>query len=262
MSTAIRLSFSLAPTSPRGMKGLLVQAIRRVSGKDGEPVIQLKTAFGGGKTHSMLALYHLLRGRAPISRTPNIKSVIEAAEVDRLPVCRVAVLVGTALEPAKSKRLQNFPGITINTLWGEMAAQLALDAGNPKLYDLVKESDKKGVSPGSETLKKLFDACGPCVILIDELVAYAKKLWKVDGLPAGSFDNLISFIQEITEAARASQNSLVVASIPERPSRSAKRAAADSRRLPLLSIPSAEWRQSGNLLPQTKGLKSSAAVYS
>ena len=47
---------------------------------------------------------------------------------------------------AKSKRLQNFPGITINTLWGEMAAQLALDAGNPKLYDLVKESDKKGVS--------------------------------------------------------------------------------------------------------------------
>ena len=51
--------------------------------------------------------------------------------------------------------------------------------------------------------------------MIDELVAYAKKLWKVDGLPAGSFDNLISFIQEITEAARASQNSLVVASIPE-----------------------------------------------
>ena len=72
------------------MKGLLVQAIRRVSGKDGKPVIQLKTAFGRSKTHSMLALYHLLRGRAPISRTPNIKSVIEAAEVDRLPVCRVA----------------------------------------------------------------------------------------------------------------------------------------------------------------------------
>ena len=52
-------------------------------------------------------------------------------------------------------------------------------------------------------------------MLVDELVAYAKKLWKVDGLPAGSFDNMISFIQEITEAARASQNSLVVASIPE-----------------------------------------------
>ena len=197
-----------------GMKGLLVQALRRVAGKDGEPVIQLKTAFGGGKTHSMLALYHLLRGRAPSNRTPNIKGVLEAAEIDRPPVCRVAVLVGTALDPSKSKRPSDMPGITVNTLWGEMAYQLAKDAGIPKLYDMIKDADKKGVSPGSETIKNLFDACGPCVVLIDELVAYAKKLWKVDGLPAGSFDNLISFIQEITEAARASQNSLVVASIP------------------------------------------------
>ena len=198
-----------------GMKGLLVQALRRVGGKDGEPVIQLKTAFGGGKTHSMLALYHLLRGRASLVKLPNLRPALEEAEMDKLPICRVAVLVGTALDPSKSKRLPNFPGITINTLWGEMAAQLAMDAGNPKLYDLVKEADKKGVSPGSETIKNLFDACGPCVVLVDELVAYAKKLWKVDGLPAGSFDNMISFIQEITEAARASQNSLVVASIPE-----------------------------------------------
>ena len=198
-----------------GMKGLLVQALRRVAGKDGEPVIQLKTAFGGGKTHSMLALYHLLRGRAPSSRTPNIKGVLEASEIDRPPVCCVAVLVGTALDPSKSKRPSDMPGITVNTLWGEMAYQLAKDAGVPKLYDMIKDADKKGVSPGSETIKNLFDACGPCVVLIDELVAYAKKLWKVDGLPAGSFDNLISFIQEITEAARASQNSLVVASIPE-----------------------------------------------
>lgn len=198
-----------------GMKGLLVQAIRRVSEKDGEPVIQLKTAFGGGKTHSMLALYHLLRGRASATKIPNVKGVLEAAEIDRLPLCRVAVLVGTALEPAKSKRPVNMPGITVNTLWGEMAYQLAFEAGDPKLYDFVKESDKKGVAPGSETLKNLFDACGPCVILIDELVAYAKLLYHVDGLPAGSFDNLITFIQQITEAARASKNSLVVASIPE-----------------------------------------------
>lgn len=198
-----------------GMKGLLVQALRRVGGKDGEPVIQLKTAFGGGKTHSMLALYHLLRGRASSAKLPNIKAVLEAAEIDRPPVCRVAVLVGTALEPAKSKRLPNFPGITINTLWGELAAQLAMDAGDPKLYELVKESDKKGTAPGSETLKNLFDACGPCIVLIDELVAYAKLLYRKDGLPAGSFDDLITFIQQITEAARASKNSLVVASIPE-----------------------------------------------
>lgn len=198
-----------------GMTGLLEQALRRVSGKDGEPVIQLKTAFGGGKTHSMLALYHMLRARVSIDKIPNIKPVLQRAGVSTLPKANVAVLVGTALDPTKAKRPQNLPGITINTLWGEMAAQLAESAGDLKLYDYVKEADKKGVSPGSEALKNLFDACGPCLVLMDELVAYAKKLYDAHGLPAGTFDNFISFIQEITEAARASQNSLVVASIPE-----------------------------------------------
>lgn len=198
-----------------GMTGLLEQALRRVSGKDGEPVIQLKTAFGGGKTHSMLALYHMLRARVSIDKIPNIKPVLQRAGVSALSKTNVAVLVGTALDPTKTKRPQNFPGISINTLWGEMAAQLAESAGDPKLYDYVKEADKKGVSPGSEALKNLFDACGPCLVLMDELVAYAKKLYGAHGLPAGTFDNFISFIQEVTEAARASQNSLVVASIPE-----------------------------------------------
>lgn len=198
-----------------GMSGLLVQALKRVAGADGEPVIQLKTAFGGGKTHSMLALYHMMRAKVQTDKIPNIKPVLAAAGLDTLPKANVAVLVGTAIDPTKARRPINMPGITINTLWGEMAAQLAESAGDLKLYDYVKDADKKGVSPGSRALKELLDACGPCLILMDELVAYAKKLYGVNGLPAGSFDNFITFIQEITEAARASKNSLVVASIPE-----------------------------------------------
>lgn len=198
-----------------GMKSLLVQALKRVNGKDGEPVIQLKTAFGGGKTHSMLALYHIMRGKVTIDKIPNVKPVLAEAGAKALPKANVAVLVGTALDPTKTKRPNNFPGITVNTLWGEIAYQLATSAGRQELYNYVKEADKKGVSPGSEALKNLFDDCGPCLILMDETVAYAKKLYDVSGLPAGSFDNLITFIQEITEAARASKNSLVVASIPE-----------------------------------------------
>ena len=198
-----------------GMKGLLVQAIRRVTGLDGDPVIQLKTAFGGGKTHSMLTLYHLLRNKVSLEKLPAVQPVLAAAQVERLPQVHVAVLVGTALDPSRSKRPQYMPGVTINTLWGEMAAQLALSSDDPKLYDIIREADKKGISPGSEALKRLFDACGPCLVLMDELVAYAKRIYGVSGLPAGSFDNFISFIQEITEAARASKNSLVVASIPE-----------------------------------------------
>lgn len=199
-----------------GMTGLLVQALQRVHGDGGEPVIQLKTSFGGGKTHSMLALYHLLRGQVRPEQSPNVKKILKQAGLDMLPPhVRVAVVVGTALNPAKAKRPMNMPGVTINTLWGEIGAQLAFAAGNPKLYDYVKDADRKGVAPGSEALRDLFDACGACLILVDELVAYAKKIYGVDGLPAGSFDNLISFIQELTEAARASKKSMVVASLPE-----------------------------------------------
>ena len=198
-----------------GMKGLLVQALKRFGGQDGEPVLQLKTAFGGGKTHSLLALYHMSRGGVSLDKMPNLKAVLDEAGFTSLPKANVAVLVGTAMDPSRSKRPANLPGVTINTIWGEMAAQLAISAGKPELYDYVKEADKKGVSPGSLALKNLFDACSPCLILMDELVAYAKKIYGIDGLPSGSFDNFISFIQEITEAASASKNSMVVASIPE-----------------------------------------------
>lgn len=198
-----------------GMAGLLTESLQRISGKGGEPVIQLKTAFGGGKTHSMLALYHIARGGISIARVPNLKYVLERVGLDEFPRANVAVLVGTALDPTKKKNPANLPKYTVSTIWGEMAYQLVTSAGRPDLYAIVADADRKGVSPGSENLKILLNECGPCLILMDELVAYAKKIYGVEGLPAGSYDNFITFIQEITEAARASENSIVVASIPE-----------------------------------------------
>jgi hypothetical protein len=198
-----------------GMRGLLQQAVNRVSGRGGEPVIQLKTAFGGGKTHSMLALFHLMRSGTPIDRIPNARAVLERAGLAALPKTCAAVLVGTALNPSKPRRPINFPGITIRTLWGELAAQLADQCGDPKVYDFIKDSDRTGVSPGSETLREMLDACGPCLILMDEMVAYVRKIYGVADLPSGSYDSVMSFMQELTEAVRASKNSLLVASIPE-----------------------------------------------
>ncbi len=198
-----------------GMAGLLVEAMKRIAGQGGEPVIQLKTAFGGGKTHTELALYHIVRGGITVDRAPNLKTVLDRAGLDKFPKANVAVLVGTALDPTRKKNPANLPGYTVSTIWGEMAYQLVTSAGKPDLYEFVRDADRKGVSPGSENLKNLLNACGPCLILMDELVAYAKKIYGVEGLPAGSYDNFITFIQEITEAARASENSIVVASIPE-----------------------------------------------
>ena len=243
-----------------GMTGLLVQALKRVSGKDGEPVIQLKTAFGGGKTHSMLALYHIMRGRVSADRIPSIKPVLAQAGVSALPKANVAVLVGTALDPTRTKRPINFPGITINTLWGEMAAQLAESAGRPELYDFVKDADKKGVSPGSEALKNLFDACGPCLILMDELVAYARKLYGVSGLPAGrSITSTLSFRRSPKPHAPARTVWWWLLS-RNRISRSA--AKQERTHWKPLNIPLVVWNLSGSRLPPTRALRWCAAACS
>ena len=199
-----------------GMAGLLVESLQRLNGTGGEPVIQLKTAFGGGKTHSMLALYHIAHSRMSLESVPALKPIMERAGLEEFPHANVAVLVGTALDPSRRKKPANLPGYSVGTIWGEMAYQLVTSAGKPELYaKYIRDADLKGVAPGSENLKNLFNECGPCLILMDELVAYAKVLFGAEGLPAGSFDNFITFIQQITEAARASENSIVVASIPE-----------------------------------------------
>ncbi len=198
-----------------GMRELMTQALRRIARQGGEPVIQLKTAFGGGKTHSLLALYHLLRGRVAFDKLRGVDDLLKEAGIGRPTPARVAVVVGTAINPTRERRPANLPGITIRTLWGEIAAQLAEQAGDPKLFNRVRSADRKGVPPGSDALRGLFDACGPCLILVDELVAYARKIYGVDGLPSGSFDAVQTFIQELTEAVRASRNTVVVATIPE-----------------------------------------------
>jgi predicted AAA+ superfamily ATPase len=74
------------------MRLLLDSVIKRLTGNGGDPVIQLQTAFGGGKTHTMLAVYHLAKGEQPASNLQGIPSLIDAAGVTELPKAHIAVL--------------------------------------------------------------------------------------------------------------------------------------------------------------------------
>lgn len=191
-----------------GMRRLLATAVKQVTGKDGEPIVQLKTAFGGGKTHSMLALYHLLRGKASIAEMEGAGQILNAAEVTELPTAHFAVIVGTDLNPS---RTQDVNGVKTRTLWGNIAAQL----GGKEGYAIVQAADKKSVAPGANDLTKLLNAFGPAIILIDELIAYTRNIYGVNGLPAGSFDANLTFVQSLTEAVKNAERSQLVASIPE-----------------------------------------------
>ena len=192
-----------------GMRRLLRDALSRLRGESGDPVIQLKTAFGGGKTHTMLALYHLLRTPAASAEVPAVAELLREAGAP--PPTRVAVLVGTALDPQRPSRVLD-EGPEVNTLWGEMAYQLAGFRG----HQLVADSDYSGTAPGSNTLVELFTLAGPCVVLIDELVAYIRNIKGAKGKPrSGSFNANLTFVQNLTEAVRRSPRALLVASIPE-----------------------------------------------
>jgi len=169
-----------------GLRRLLSGALQRLDGSGADPVVDLQTNFGGGKTHSLLALYHLFSG-APITDLVGIEPVLNEAGIPRPPQAQRAVLVGYELSPGQPRIKAD--GCVVNTLWGELAWQLLGRDG----FALVAEADRQGVSPGSEILRELFTAAAPCLILIDEWVVYARQLYGISGLPGGSFDANLSF---------------------------------------------------------------------
>lgn len=120
-----------------GMRLLLTQVCQRLSGKGGEPVIQLQTAFGGGKTHTMLAVLHLASRKCPLSDLQGIPTLVEKAELMDVPQSRVAVIDGTAHAPGQPWKRGK---CSIKTLWGELAWQL----GGSEGYALVKDADGNG----------------------------------------------------------------------------------------------------------------------
>lgn len=191
-----------------GMRLLLTQVAQRLVGNGGEPVIQLQTAFGGGKTHTMLAVYHLATRKCSLSELCGVPSLVEQAGMMDVPQARVAVLDGTAHAPGQAWKHGKQ---VIKTLWGELAWQL----GGSEGYALVKEADTTGTSPGKDVLRDLLAKFSPCIVLIDELVAYVRQFSEGQTLSGGSYDTNLSFVQALTEAVKLVPNAIVLASLPE-----------------------------------------------
>jgi uncharacterized protein len=192
-----------------GLSGLLESALRRLCGQPGgDPVIELQTNFGGGKTHSMLALYHLA-GHPDPKTLLGVDQVMGRLGLSGLDGVQRAVLVGTAQSPGEIRAHNGGP--ETRTLWGELAWQLLGADG----YRMVESSDRSGLSPGSDLLHDLLATAAPCLILIDEWVAFIRQLYGASGQPAGSFESNITFAQALTEAVKATPRALLVASLPQ-----------------------------------------------
>ncbi|MCX8086911.1 MAG: DUF499 domain-containing protein [Rhodocyclaceae bacterium] len=191
-----------------GMRLLLDSVVKRLAGKGGDPVIQLQTAFGGGKTHTMLAVYHMAKGEVPASDLAGIPAILDAAGITELPRARIAVLDGIKSSPNQPVKRE---GLLIRTLWGDLAWQL----GGADGYALVADADASGTSPGKAALETLLARHSPCVILIDELVAYVRQFEEGKTLTGGTFDSNLSFVQALTEALKAVPTAVLLASLPQ-----------------------------------------------
>ena len=198
----------------QGLHDLLAGAARRLSGAGGDPVIELQTNFGGGKTHSLIALYHLASGGDP-AKLPGLAEILAEESLTLPGRVNRAVLVGQMISPSAPKSVGG--GIRLHTLWGHLAYQL----GGKDGYDVVRADDLAGTSPGA-ALTTLLERFGPAVVLIDEWVAYARQLrdgGDDDGpggerLAGGDFDTQFTFAQALTEAAAAVPDVVVLISIP------------------------------------------------
>lgn len=191
-----------------GMRLLLTQVAQRLMGQGGEPVIQLQTAFGGGKTHTMLAVFHLATRPGSLNALAGIPALLDRAGLMGVPKARVAILDGTQHAPGQPWTCD---GHVVRTLWGELAWQL----GGAEGYALLAGADATGTSPAKEVLRELLAANAPCVVLIDELVAYIRQFGDGQALSGGTYNSNLSFVQALTEATKLVPNAIVLGSLPE-----------------------------------------------
>lgn len=192
-----------------GLRELLIGAARRLSGNGGDPVIDLQTNFGGGKTHSMIALYHLASGKKAAD-LPGIGELLGEQSLSLPESVARAAVVGQWLSASTPTIKED--GTEVRTIWGEIAYQLA---GRPG-YDIVADDDRGGTNPGHRLIE-LFRLAGPSIVLIDEWVRYAAQLPSRDGevaVPGGDFDTQFTFAQALTEAAAAVPNVVLLVSVP------------------------------------------------
>jgi predicted AAA+ superfamily ATPase len=185
-----------------GLKRVLTSSLQRLAGTGGDPVIGLQTAFGGGKTHTMLAVYHLARA-SDLTLLEGMAPLVEKAGIKAWKKPKLAAFVGSAKGTDVSLILKDGP--KVRTLWGYLAWRLAGDEG----LKLVAEAEGARTNPGSELMLEVLKQAGPSVILLDELVAFARQL------PDDRFEAFLSFIQSLTEAAKMAPGALIIGSLPE-----------------------------------------------
>ncbi|MBV9199724.1 MAG: ATP-binding protein [Alphaproteobacteria bacterium] len=179
----------------RALKEHAGMVLRRLSGEtvNTAPVLTLITQFGGGKTHTLAALYHLANAGPRAANLPGVADLLDAAGLATAPAARVGVFVGNAWDPRPEHE----------TPWIDLARQIAGDKGVAALGPAAKTTP-----PGTEAIGRVFAAAeAPVLVLLDEVLNFVNR-------HRGMAESLHAFIQNLTVAMTGTSRAAAVISLP------------------------------------------------
>lgn len=214
-----------------GLKRFAGEVVRRLAGEreSSNAVLNLVTGFGGGKTHALTVLYHLVRTGPSASELPGVRGLLEAAQLTAVPAASVAVFVGTDWDALEGRGGKGEPQRL--TPWGEIGWQLAQQTGDRALFEAVAAQDAARVRPGKEVIRKFLPADRPVLILMDEVMNFVTAARAIAVEESTLASQFYEFIHALTEEADARDALCVVVSLPKSEEEMSAEDEGDFRRL-------------------------------
>lgn len=184
---------------------LASQVLRRLSGVQVETsaVFNMATQFGGGKSHSLTALYHLASHGEKAKSWSGVDRILRKADVKAVPEAAVAVFMGKDFDSLQGRGGGTEP--VRKTPWGEIAWQL----GGAESLAVLEQHEREFIEPKGDAIRAMLPKGRPVLILMDEIISYASTYRK-----KGYGDRLYNFLDCLAETARGQTNVAVVVSVP------------------------------------------------
>ena len=196
------------------LRQLVRDVVRRIAGKNDKAVRQLELTYGGGKTHTLITLRHLVADPASLPKLPAVDEFVQA--IGESPTrARVAGLCFDKLDVEKGMEIVAPDGNrrTLKQPWSILAYQLAGDEGL-KLLNAENKAEERESAPAENLLTELLEIPTKeglgVLILIDEVLMYAREKAAQD---SASASRLVNFFQYLTQAATKVDRCCIVASL-------------------------------------------------
>lgn len=170
-------------------------------------VYRLQTEFGGGKTHTLLAAYHLFRDPSRVADTAFVSEVAQRLDRPSFPQARVVVLEGGSL--AAGEPDPHIADAEVRTLLGQLAYRL----GGPSAFAKVADQDRNLRGSSTTQLVELLEAHAPCLILLDETLQYLAKALTVPSHDGNLAATALTFVKELCTAVASVPRAAVVATL-------------------------------------------------